>query len=95
MLLFPVNPKYKKTFAGKKNFTFEKNRISKPVFGEFCLVVLKPGNLSNYQIESLRRFLRKSFKKRSQLLIRIFPGLPVTKKPNEIRLGRGKGNIAF
>ena len=95
MLLLPNNPKYKKTFAGKKNYVFEKNKILKPFFGEFCLIASEPGNLTNYQIESFRRFLRKHFKKRSQLLIRIFPALPITKKPNEIRLGRGKGNTVF
>lgn len=95
MILFPNNPKYKKKFVGKKAFVFEKNKVSKPFFGDLSLITLKPGNISNYQIESLRRFLRRSFKKRSQILIKVFPALPITKKPNEIRLGRGKGNIAF
>ena len=46
-------------------------------------------------MESIRRFLRRTLKKKAQIFFRIFPNTPITKKPNDIRLGRGKGNLKY
>ncbi len=95
MFLLPNNPKYTKIFVGKKRFVYKRNNILKPVFGNFCLIAANSGIITNFQLETLRRFLKKNLKKKSQQKIRVFPTLPITKKPNEIRLGRGKGNVAY
>ena len=53
------------------------------------------GYISNHQIQAVRFFLRRFLKKRAQLFFRIFPNQPITKKPNQTRLGRGKGNLKY
>ena len=49
----------------------------------------------NFQMEAIRLFLRRLLKKRAQIFFRVFPDQPITKKPNEVRLGRGKGSFKY
>ena len=58
-------------------------------------VAKESGIITNFQLESIRRFLRRFLKKKAQLFFRIFPNISITKKPNEIRLGRGKGKLKY
>ena len=95
MLLFPKKTKFSKSFSGKKimaksNKTSDSNR-----FGNIALVASESGKVTNFQMESIRRFLRRFLKKKAQIFFRVFPNVPVTKKPNDVRLGRGKGNIKY
>ncbi len=64
-------------------------------FGDFGLVSLEPGWISAKQIESARITISKKLKKGGKLFLRIFPDKPVTKKPAETRMGKGKGNPEF
>ena len=74
----------------KSNKTEDSNR-----FGNIALIAKESGKITNFQIESIRRFLRRFLKKKAQIFFRVFPNVPVTKKPNDVRLGRGKGNIKY
>jgi large subunit ribosomal protein L16 len=64
-------------------------------FGEFGLKALEPGWVTNRQIEAARVSLARSVKRGGKIFIRIFPDKPVTKKPAETRMGKGKGNPEF
>ncbi len=95
MLLFPKKPKFFKSFSNKKIIknVKKKNHIFK--FSKLGLLSKESGFIPNYQIESIRLFLRRFLKKRAQIFFRFFPNQPITKKPNEIRLGRGKGPFKY
>ena len=95
MLFQPKKPKYTKSFSNKKSTTKAIKKILSPRFGNFSVVAAEQGFLSNFQMEAFRRVLRRSFKKRGQIFFRVFPQVPITKKPIEIRLGRGKGSLKY
>jgi large subunit ribosomal protein L16 len=61
-------------------------------FGEFALMSLDPGWITNRQIEAARVAMTRAMKRGGKLWIRIFPDKPITKKPAETRMGKGKGN---
>ena len=67
-------------------------RGSSLAFGEFGLKALEPGWVSNRQIEAARVALTRSLKRGGKIWIRVFPDKPVTKKPAETRMGKGKGS---
>ena len=95
MLLFPKKSKYLKSFSNKKitnNYIKNKNIFR---FSKIGLIAKQAGFIPNYQIEAIRLFLRRLFKKHAQFFFRIFPNQPITKKPSEVRLGRGKGNFKY
>jgi len=94
MLLSPKKSNYLKSFAGK-HLKHKKNRKSYLNLGQICLVANEPIQLTNFQFESMRLFLRRYLKKSSQMFFPIFPSVPITKKPNEIRLGCGKGPVKY
>ncbi len=60
-------------------------------FGSFALKALEPGWISSRQIESARVAVTRAMKREGQVWIRIFPDKPITKKPAEVRMGKGKG----
>jgi len=95
MLLFPKKTKYTKSFSGKKITpkSCAAQRTNK--YGNVLLLAAETGKITNYQIEAIRRFLRRFLKKKAQIFFRVFPNLPITKKPNDVRLGRGKGNLKY
>ena len=62
-------------------------------FGSFGLRTLEGGQISSRQIEAVRRVITRKLKKTGQLWIRIFPNTPVTKKPIEVRMGKGRGAV--
>lgn len=92
MFLQPRKTKYKKIRKGKlKKLEFKANRIK---FGEFGLKTLVSGILTARQIESARRAIVRKIKRRGKIWINIFPDLPITAKPTESRMGKGKGDIS-
>jgi len=95
MLLFPKKPKYFKSFSNKKvtKSSVKKDNILK--FSKIGLIAKEAGFIPNYQMEAIRLFARRFLKKRAQIFFRVFPNQPITKKPNEVRLGRGKGNFKY
>jgi large subunit ribosomal protein L16 len=64
-------------------------------FGDFGLQALEPGWVTARQLEAARRAVVRGMKRRGKIWIRIFPDKPVTRKPAETRMGKGKGNVEF
>ena len=90
MLLMPKRVKYRKTQRGRrKGMAFRGNTLS---FGEYGLQVLENGWLTNVQIEAARVAISRNVKL-GKVYIRAFPDKPVTKKPAETRMGKGKGMV--
>lgn len=64
-------------------------------FGQFGLKALEPERVTARQIEAARRAMTRHMKRSGRVWIRIFPDVPVTKKPTEVRMGKGKGSVEF
>ena len=64
-------------------------------FGSYGLKAKTPGRISARQIESARRAITREMHREGRVWIRIFPDVPVTKKPAEVRMGKGKGSVEF
>jgi large subunit ribosomal protein L16 len=89
-MLAPKRVKYRKTFKGRtKGIARRGNTVA---FGEYGLMSLSPGWISNRQIEAARIAMTRHMKRGGKVWIRIFPDKPITKKPAETRMGKGKGN---
>ena len=89
-MLAPKRVKYRKQFKGRMNGKATRGaRIS---FGEYGLQTTEPGWISNRQIEAARVALTRHIKRGGKVWIRIFPDKPITSKPAETRMGKGKGN---
>lgn len=94
MLFIPKKSKFKKRQKGKKLNTINKVcTINKLSFGRLGLKSLSSGHMTSKQLSSLRQTINKVIKKKGKLKINIFPNTPITKKPLEVRMGKGKGNI--
>ena len=89
-MLSPKRVKFRKMFKGRtKGLATRGAEIS---FGHFGLQALEPGWITNRQIEAARVALTRHIKRGGKVWIRIFPDKPITKKPAETRMGKGKGN---
>lgn len=92
-MLFPKRTKYKKQFKGLiKGKTNRGNQIK---YGHFALKTLNESRLTSRQIEAGRKAIVRHMKRLGFLWIRVFPDTPVTSKPSEIRMGKGKGAVDF
>ena len=88
-MLSPKRVKFRKMFKGR--MTGLATRGSKVSFGDYGLQSLEPGWVTNRQIEAARVALTRHIKRGGKVWIRIFPDKPITKKPAETRMGKGKG----
>jgi len=88
-MLMPKKVKYRKMQKGR--MTGKAYRGSKVSFGEYGLKAMEPGWVTNRQIESARVAINRHVKRGCKVWIRIFPDKPITKKPAETRMGKGKG----
>ena len=95
MLLSPRRFKYRKQQKGKSV-----NRVSinskdnkRLLFGSIGLKSLESGRLTAKQIQSVKQVINKKIKKIGRLKVNVFPQIPVSKKPVEVRMGKGKGNV--
>jgi large subunit ribosomal protein L16 len=89
-MLAPKRVKHRKAFKGRMTGAATRgNRVS---FGEYGLQALEPAWVSNRQIESARVAITRHIKRGGKVWIRLFPDKPVTSKPAETRMGKGKGN---
>lgn len=92
-MLCPKKTKYKKQFKDKlKGKTIKGSKI---IYGKYALKILETTRLTSQQIEATRRIIIQKMKKLGFLWIRIFPDIPVTAKPTENRMGKGKGAVSF
>ena len=89
-MLAPKRIKFRKTFKGRtKGVATRGNTVA---FGTFGLQTLEPGWITSRQIEAARVALTRHIKRGGKVWIRIFPDKPITKKPAETRMGKGKGS---
>jgi large subunit ribosomal protein L16 len=89
-MLSPKRVKFRKRFKGRtKGLATRGAQVS---FGQYGLQALEPGWVSNRQIEAARVALTRHIKRGGKVWIRIFPDKPITKKPAETRMGKGKGS---
>ncbi len=89
-MLAPKRIKFRKTFKGRtKGVATRGKSVS---FGEWGITSLEPGWITNRQIEAARVAMTREMKRGGKVWIRIFPDKPITKKPAETRMGKGKGN---
>jgi large subunit ribosomal protein L16 len=89
-MLSPKRVKFRKMFKGRMRGHAQ--RGSTVAFGTYGLQALEPGWISNRQIEAARVALTRHIKRGGKVWIRIFPDKPITKKPAETRMGKGKGS---
>jgi len=90
-MLMPKRTKYRKQMKGRiKGNATSGNYVA---FGEFGLMAMEPHRITARQIETVRVVINRTFKRSGKVFIRIFPDKPITKKPLEVRMGKGKGNV--
>ncbi|HEX8948949.1 MAG TPA: 50S ribosomal protein L16 [Dissulfurispiraceae bacterium] len=92
-MLAPKKIKFRKTMKG--NMNGKAYRGSDISFGEFGIKAVEPGWITSRQIEAARVAITRHAKKGCKVWIRIFPDKPITKKPAETRMGKGKGNPEY
>ena len=92
-MLMPKRIKWRKQMRGRMRG--KADRGAEVTFGDFGLQALEPGWVTARQIEAARRAIVRALKRRGKIWIRIFPDKPVTRKPAETRMGKGKGNVEF
>jgi len=93
MFLQPRKLKYKKVRKGKlKKLNFKSNQLK---FGTVGLKTSESGIITAKQLESARQAISRKSQRKGKLWIRIFPNYPVTKKPTEVRMGKGKGSVNY
>lgn len=90
MPLMPKRVKYRKVQRG--NVTGNATRNNSINFGDYGLQTLEIGRMTALQIEAARTAITRHMKRRGKLWIKVFPDKPYTKKPLEVRMGKGKGN---
>ncbi|MDA2927388.1 50S ribosomal protein L16 [Acidobacteria bacterium AH-259-G07] len=90
-MLMPKKVKFRKRQKGRmKGKAMRGNTVD---FGQYGLKALEPGRISNRQIEAARIAISRAARRGGKLWIRIFPDRPITKKPAETRMGKGKGPL--
>ena len=90
-MLQPKRTKFRKAFKGRIHGVAKGGTLLN--FGSFGLKALEPERVTARQIEAARRAITRQMKRAGRVWIRIFPDVPVTKKPTEVRMGKGKGAI--
>jgi large subunit ribosomal protein L16 len=90
-VLSPKRTKFRKAQKGNNRGTAR--RGCDVSFGDFAMQAVEPGRVTSRQIEAARMAITRHVKRAGKLWIRIFPDIPVTKKPLEVRMGGGKGGV--
>lgn len=92
-MLQPKARKFRKAFKGRNRGVA--TRGNTVAFGEYGLKAIGRGRITARQIEAARRAITRHVKRGGKVLIRIFPDKPISKKPLEVRQGKGKGNVEY
>ena len=92
-MLQPVRTKYRKAHKGRIHGVAERGATIN--FGSHGLQAMEPERITSRQIEAARVALTRHMKRVGRVWLRIFPNIPVSKKPIEVRMGKGKGNIEY
>ena len=92
-MLQPKRTKFRKMHKGRnRGLALRGSKVS---FGEFGLKASVRGRLTARQIEAARRAMTRHIKRGGKIWIRVFPDKPITNKPLEVRMGKGKGNVEY
>lgn len=92
-MLQPKRTKFRKQFKGRnRGLALVGNSVS---FGEFGLKAVSRGRITARQIEAARRAISRHVRRGGKIWIRIFPDKPISKKPLEVRMGKGKGAVEY
>ncbi|UQB42003.1 50S ribosomal protein L16 [Thiomicrospira microaerophila] len=92
-MLMPKRTKFRKVQKGRNRGLAQTG--CKVSFGEFGLKATERGRLTSRQIESARRAMTRHIKRGGKIWIRVFPDKPITSKPLEVRMGKGKGSVEY
>ena len=92
-MLQPTRTKYRKAFKGRIHGTASRGAILN--YGQYGLKAIEPERIIGKQIEAARVALTRYMKRTGKVWTRIFPNIPVSKKPIEVRMGKGKGSPEF
>ena len=90
-MLSPKRTKFRKQFKGRISGTAKGGTTL--TFGSFGLKAVEPERVTARQIEAARRAMTREMKRQGRVWIRVFPDVPITKKPTEVRMGKGKGAV--
>lgn len=92
-MLLPKRTKYRKQHKGRnRGLATTGNKVS---FGEYGLKSTGRGRMTSRQIEAARRTITRHIKRGGRVWIRVFPDKPITRKPLEVRMGKGKGSVEY
>ncbi len=92
-MLQPKRTKFRKAHKGRnRGIASRGNKVS---FGTYGLKATTRGRITARQIEAARRAMTRHIKRGGKIWIRVFPDKPITKKPIEVRMGKGKGNVEY
>lgn len=92
-MLQPARQKFRKQHKGRnRGIASTGNKVN---FGEYGLKAIKRGRITARQIEAARRVMTRHIKRGGRVWIRIFPDKPISKKPAEVRMGKGKGSVEY
>ena len=94
-MLLPKRTKYRKAQKGGKKIKGVAHTGNKLSFGSHGLKALDATRLTSRQIEAARRVISRTLKRTGKVWIRVFPHIPVTGKPAEVRMGKGKGSVEY
>jgi large subunit ribosomal protein L16 len=92
-MLQPKRTKFRKQFKGRIRGTAKGGTLL--AFGEYGLKALEPERVTARQIEAARRAMTRHMKRSGRVWINVFPDIPISKKPTEVRMGKGKGQPEF
>ena len=92
-MLQPKRTKFRKQFKGRIHSAAKGGTDLN--FGGFGLKALEPNRVTAREIEAARRAITRQMKRQGRVWIRVFPDLPVTSKPTEVRMGKGKGSVDY
>ena len=89
-MLYPKRTKFRKYFKGRvKSLNTDGTQL---VFGKYGIKACQAGRISYQTIEAARRAISRKFRRSGQIWVRVFAHIPITSKPTEVRMGKGKGN---
>ncbi len=92
-MLMPKRTKFRKVHKGRnRGLALVGNKVS---FGQFGLKAVERGRMTSRQIEAGRRVMTRKVKRGAKIWIRVFPDKPITNKPLEVRMGKGKGSVEY
>lgn len=92
-MLQPKRPRYRKQHKGRIHGQAKGG--TDITFGSYGLKALEPERVTARQIEAARRAMTRHMKRQGRVWIRVFPDVPVSKKPTEVRMGKGKGSVEY